>query len=430
MLSKSWAALAIGLALPFLHGCGNDDANKGQVRIVNATTEYATVDLYSLDSNSNDDLLVSGTAAGTVSSYNGVDKGGRTFDVKNGGNAAVAKSVTGTVSKDDHYAVVASLTGNALQLTFVSEDEDAPSGNNAKLRVFNAASSEAASVDVYLTTHACSALDVTDSPVAAAVTGLQTAFTQVSPAAWNLCVTTAGDQTALLLDTTLTLAKQEIATLILTHTTGGVLLNSAVLDQQGAYTAHANTIARIRAVADATGGSLVSATVNSVSLVADAPSPSVGNYVTVPAGTLATSLVIDGTTVTAPTLGSAVAGNDYTLLVSGSVSAPTAVLITDNNTPSTSTSLPVKARVINALNGSTGTISATVDSKAVGSATFNAASSYITLATTTGTSTVRATTGGTTPTPLTNQSFASGGVFTIFVYGDASAPVLAPTQDR
>jgi hypothetical protein len=431
MFSKTWAALAMALTLPFLHGCGNDDANKGQVRIVNATTEYSSLDLYWVDSDSNNVAIASGTVAGAVSGYDGVDRGTHTFNIKSNGGAGIAATTSGTLSKEKHYSVVAYLTGNALKAQFLTDEEDTPNGSNAKLRVFNAASSEASSVDVYLTTADCSTLGVTDSAVASAVTGLQDSFTLVSPAAWNLCVTTAGDKTSLLLSTALTLTKGEIATLILTHTSGGVLLNSAVLDQQGAYTAHANTIARIRAVANAASAKLVSATVNNVSLVADAPSPSVGSYVTVPAGTLTTTLVIDGTTITGTTLGTAVAGNDYTLLVSGTAGSPTPVLITDDNTPSTSTSLPVKARVINGLNGTSGSLSVTVDSKAVGTAAFNSASTpYVTLAATTGTSTVRATTSGTSPAALINQTFASGSVYTIFVFGDASAPTLQPNQDR
>ena len=70
MRLKTWAAsLAVALTLPFLHGCGDDNANDGSVRIVNATTDYSSIDLYTQDSDGNDNLVVSGTAAGTVSGY-------------------------------------------------------------------------------------------------------------------------------------------------------------------------------------------------------------------------------------------------------------------------------------------------------------------------------------------------------------------------
>ena len=85
MRLKTWAAsLAVALTLPFLHGCGNDDANDGQVRIVNATTDYSSIDLYTQDSDGNDTLVVSGTAAGTASGYDDVKRGATTFEIKSG----------------------------------------------------------------------------------------------------------------------------------------------------------------------------------------------------------------------------------------------------------------------------------------------------------------------------------------------------------
>ena len=76
MRLKTWAAfLAVALTLPFLHGCGNDDAQKGEVRVVNATIEYPSLDLYTQDSSGNDDLVVSGTAAGAASGYTAIDRG-------------------------------------------------------------------------------------------------------------------------------------------------------------------------------------------------------------------------------------------------------------------------------------------------------------------------------------------------------------------
>jgi hypothetical protein len=435
MFSKTLAALAVALTLPFLHGCGNDDANKGEVRIINATTEYTTLDLYTLGSDGSDDLVVSGTAAGAASAYTGVDKGAYTFDIKSGTGAGNATSTTGTVSKTDHYSIVTSLTGGKAQATFLSDEETNPASGNAKLRIFNAASGEVPSVDVYLSTNACNALTVTDTAFAAAVTALQTSYGQVTASAsgtsWNVCVFAAGDTSTLLLDIpALTLKNQEIATLILTHTAGGVLLNAAVLDQQGAYTAYANTIARVRVVADAANTAPVTVTINGVTLTSAAPSPSVGDYTTVAVGALAPTITIGSGTASGFTLPAAVAGNDYTLLVSGTAGAPAATLISDTNTPSTSTTLTVRTRVINGLNGTNGSVSATVDGKLIGTAAFAAASNYTNILPSTGTSTVHATTTGTNPADLLNQTFSAGNVYTIFVYGDASAPTLTQILDR
>ncbi len=435
MRLKTWAAIGAALILPFLHGCGNDDAQKGFVRIVNATTEYASLDLYTLNSDGGNDLVVSGTAANAASAYEGIDKGSYTFNVKSSTSAGAATPVTGTVSKEDHFTIVTYLTGSATKTQFLTDEETNPASGNAKLRVLNAATSEAASVDVYLTNSDCTDLAVTDTAFASAVTGLQTTYTQVTAVAagtpWNICVFATGDTSTLLLDIpALKLKDQEIATLILTHTTGGVLLNAAVLDQQGAFTPYANTIARVRVVADAANSALVSVSVNGDVLADEAPSPSVGDYKTVLAGSLSPTITIGGASATGFTLPSVAAGTDYTLLVTGTAGAPGAFLITDTNTPSTSATNTVRARVINGLNGSNGTVSATIDGKSIGSAAFGAASTYTNILPSSGTSTVRGTTTGANPADLTLKTFSAGNVDTIFIYGDATAPKMDQVVDR
>ena len=434
MRLKTWAAsLAVALTLPFLHGCGNDDAQKGEVRVVNATIEYPSLDLYTQNGNGSDDLVLSGTAAGAASGYAGVDKGSYEFVIKSTGAAANAATVSGSVTKTDHFSIVTYLTGGKASATFLTDNEDSPASGNAKLRVFNAATGEAPSVDVYLSKNACSALTVTDTAFASAVTTLQTSYSQVtatgSGSTWNVCVFAAGDTSTLLLDIpALTLKNQEIATLILTHTSGGVLLNGAVLDQQGAMTPYTSQISRIRVAADATSSQQVSVTLGSVDLTSLATSPSVNDYVTVAPGSLSGTVTVNGTATPVASLAVS-AGTDYTLLVTGDASAPVVTLIADNNTPSTSTTATVKARVINGVNGLSGSLSATIDNKSLGNATLGTASSYVQIPATTGTSTVQASI-VTNPTSLVNQSFTASGVYTVFIWGDSSAPKLAITQDR
>ncbi len=437
MRLKTWAALAAALMLPLLNGCGDENAQKGDVRIINATFEYATLDLYTQASDGSNDLVVSGTAAGAASPYAEIDKGTYTFNIKSGTGAGNAASTTGTISKTDHYSIVTYLTGGVAKAQFLSDEETHPASGNAKLRIFNAASSDVPSVDVYLTTNACTALTVTDTAFAAAVTTLQSTYSQVTATAagtpWNVCVFAAGDRSTLLLDIpTLKLKDQEIATLILTHTLGGVLLSGAVLDQQGAITPYVSAISRVRVAADADSSTtgLVTVTLNNAAVATLAPSPSVNSYSTLPSGALTASVTIDGVTTNGFTLPAAVAGNDYTLLVTGPSNGPTLTLITDDNTPSTITAQPVKARIINGVNGATATVSATIDNRTVGSAAFKIASTYVTIPATTGTSTVLPSI-TTLPATLVNQSFTSGGVYTVFIWGNAGGPPkLAVTQDR
>jgi hypothetical protein len=436
MRLKTWAALAAALCLPLLSGCGDDNAQQGFVRMVNATYEYDSLDLYTVNSDGGTSGVVSGTTANAASGYTGIDKGTYTFEAKGSTSAGSLPTASGTVTKGDHFSVVTYLTGSTTKTEFLSDDEDNPASGNAKLRVFNAATSEAASVDVYLTSSDCTALAVTDSALATAVTGLQTAYTPVTAASagtpWNVCVFATGDTSTLLLDIPgLVLKNQEIATLILTHTPGGVLLNASVLDQQGAFTPHANTIARVRVVADAAGAKPVTVTINGTDYATDAPSPSVGGYMTVAVGALTPTIAIDDVAVSSfQSLPAVTAGNDYTLMVTGTNSAPGVYLLTDTNTPSTSTTNTVKVRVINGLNGTTGSVSATVDGKSVGSANFGLASPYTPILPSSGTSTVRGITTGTAPPDLTLRTFSAGNVDTIFIYGDASAPKMDQVVDR
>ena len=444
MLSKKWAALAVALALlPLLDACGIDDVNDGHVRIVNATTDYASIDLYTQDSDSNDTLVASGTAAGAVSAYNDVKRGSTTFEIKSGTSAGNASSATGTVTTDDHFALVSYITGNTLDTVFLSEEENNPSSGNAKLRILNGASTEAGSVDVYLSQNACNALSTTDTAFASAVAGptagaaFTATYSQVTAASagtsWNLCVTSGGDKSTVLLDIpTFTLKNQEIATLILTRTAGGVLLNAAQLDQQGALTPFTNAIARVRVVADAASGATVSATVNGVSLAGDAGSPSINSYIVVPSGAVTGTYAINDISISGVTLADLAAGSDYTLFIGGQSGSPTVTLIKDTNTPSTSTSLPVEARVLNGINSTNGgTVTVNAGGKQVGSnVAFGAASTYTPITAATGTATVNVSIGGTAQPALINQTFASGGVYTIVVYGDSTAPQIVINQDN
>ena len=442
MLLKQWAALAVALTLlPLLDACGVDDVNDGQVRIVNATTDYASIDLYTQDSNSNDTLVVSGTAAGTVSGYNKVDKGSTTFEVKSGTSAGNASSATGTITTGDDFTLVSYITGNTLDTVFLSDEENNPSSGNAKLRILNGASTEAGNVDVYLSQNACNALSTTDTAFASAVAGptagaaFTTAYSQVTAASagtsWNLCVTPSGDKSTVLLDIpTFTLKNQEIATLILTRTAGGVLLNASLLDQQGALTSFANSIARVRVVADAASSATVSATVNGISLSGDAVSPSINDYIAVPSGPVTGTYAINDTTISGITLPNLAAGSDYTLFIGGTISAPTITLIQDDNTPSTSTSLPVEARVLSGVNGAT-TVTVNAGGKQIGSnVAFGSASAYTAITAFTGTASLNVTIGGVPQTALTDQTFTSGDVYTILVYGDSTAPQIVINQDN
>src|ERR1700747_281123 len=137
MRLKTWAALvAAALTLPLLGGCGNDDANDGYVRKNNATAEYSSLDLYTVDSDGSTSAVISGTAAGSASAYSGIKKGSYSFEGKSSTSAGTPTPVSGTVTKSDHFALITYLTGTTTKTQFLSEEEDHPASGNAKLRIF------------------------------------------------------------------------------------------------------------------------------------------------------------------------------------------------------------------------------------------------------------------------------------------------------
>src|SRR5205809_199527 len=103
MRLKTWAAFAAAaLTLPLLSGCGNDDANDGYVRNINATTEYTSLDLYTVDSDGSTNAVISGTGANTASAYDGIKKGSYSFEAKSSTSAGTPTPVSGTITKADH----------------------------------------------------------------------------------------------------------------------------------------------------------------------------------------------------------------------------------------------------------------------------------------------------------------------------------------
>ena len=430
MISKTRAALAVALTLPLLNACGLDDANQGKVRILNATTEYATMDLYDVDSKNDSNLLLSGTPSNTASGYANLEQGSYTFNLVGAGGSSTAGSATGSVNSGDHYLVIASLTGGALQTQFLSEEETAPTSGNAKLRLYNAGASEAGAVDVYVTSHDCNALQDTDTALATAVSGLQTTFNQIlaqsSGTTWNICVTANGDKTSLRLAANqVKFTDQQITTLVMTHTSGGTLLNGMLVDQQGGLQVFANTLARVRVVADAASAATVAASSAGIAFPT-AVSPAVGAYQAVPSGAVATALAIGGVALADPGL-NFTAGADYTLFVAGTAAAPTVTLFTDSNNASISTSLPVKMRLVNGVNGLDSPASLTSDGTVVAdSVAFGAASAYTNVASSDNAADLETFSGSLSLWSATSQTLTSGSVYTVFLLGDYTPAAVPP----
>ncbi|HZV93052.1 MAG TPA: DUF4397 domain-containing protein [Caldimonas sp.] len=429
-LKAAGAALLVAAAVAACGG-GSLSVTQGHVRLVNATHGIGALDLYQGSS-----LISSNIAAGTAGAYADLDPGSYTFNLNLAGTSATAATIAGTVQKKDDYTLVAYTTGGTLTGTYIAENEGSPSSKSAKLRLFNADATDVPSVDAYLLTTDCS--DLASSPAApiiTAVTGLQPSYTQVNAAsggtAYHLCVTTAGDKSDLRLDIpSLTLSDGQIVTVILTASSGGVLLDGLVLNQGGTLVAATSASTRIRLAVGTTDGSLVTASVNGVSLGTQLPAPAVGSYVLVPSGPITLVATIGGVAVPDPGL-TATPGADMTLLIAGTASTPP-VLITDNNSVSTSTANPVKLRLVNGMN-TTGPATLTDNFINVGvPAAFGASSGYGQVQASTALAQLQATIGAMQLCQSANVTLTAGDVYTVFLLGNVpSSPTACTiTEDR
>ena len=353
-------SLAALVALPLLlDGCGssNSGSGSGNVRLVNATTDYPSLDLTGSSGNG----VSTGAKSFDKGSYGGVDAGTQTLTLKDTNTGStVTPPVAYPIGKDTTYSIVAYLSPEgALTGALLSESEAAPTSGTAKLRIYNtiynrSVPNDTDKLDAYVATTDCA------DPAAIKVAGgtpPQSGFVEIRAAAagtpYHVCITGANDSSDLRLDLpAVTLKDQQVTTLVLTPSSGGVLVNGVQIDQQGLVAARQNTSARVRLVADAANGGTVSATIGGQP-AALLPSPKVGGYALVPVGTartIATSVSINGGTAVAGSV-TAAPGADLTLLVTGTADAPLVTPIPDNNRPSTVAASPVKVRVVNGING-------------------------------------------------------------------------------
>lgn len=420
-----WLAAAVAL-VPLLQACGggSDSDGDGAVRLVNASSAYGALDLYSSDT-----LLSSAVASEGAGSYVTLASGTYTLKVKRNGSSTTVNSTDRSVAVSTSHTLLAYSTADTLKSVFLTDNETAPTSGAAKLRVFNA-SIEAGALDVYVTASSATLAD--SSPTVSALgTERFSSYNEISAGSYRVRVTGSGDKTDLRLDIDgISLADQRIGTLVLTTTPGGVLVNSLFIDQKSTVTGVANPSARIRLVAGAGGNGTVAATINGTSLSSGLRSPTVGAYALVPAGSLSGSVTLEGTALTLPTATLA-AGSDSTLLVTSAGGAGTATLIADDNKPAI-TSTNAKLRLVHGVGALGSSITLTADYSAV--ATDTPVNSTSTPAAISAGTDMRLE--ATTPTATSSLfldsavTLVAGKVYTLFMLGDANAPAGVLRRDR
>ncbi|MEO8524644.1 MAG: DUF4397 domain-containing protein [Caldimonas sp.] len=406
-------------------GGGGDSAN---VRLVNATLTHTSLSLLA-----NATSVIATDAVDTVSSYVGVPTGSPALQVNDSTSGAVLATTAPTVAGGQHFALVAYESGGIVRTAVIAEDTVAPTTGTAALRIFDAAS-DAGAIDVYVTDPA---VDITtlSSPTFsfASSTSVQaSAFLSFGPGTYRIRVTGAGNPSDLRLDIpSVALASQQIATAILTPTTGGTLANGSVLIQQGEYTASRNTTARVRLAAAVSGNAAVTASAGTTAIGTAVVAPAIGAYTNVPAGS-AINVSVNGASIGAPAAALA-AGSDTTLLVYGDPGSATASLIADDNhLPALTTNF--KLRLLNGVTGAAIPLTLDVNFAVVASnvAPGSASTYAVVSAGTAGSLTHIDVTSPASLTPIYTADVPVPGnaVFTLFMLGDAASPIHLLRKDR
>jgi hypothetical protein len=420
------------LAGVFLNGCSKSDGN-AEIRVLNTSIDYSSLDLY-LDNGTTNTREITAAASGALTDYLGVGAASYTVEFTSNNVQSSLKSVDENLAKNTHRTYVAYGNSGKFGTLEILEDQDAPSASYTKVELLDAAL-DAGSVDVYLTDPSVALSN--SSPTFAGVAGgtiASAGFVTINSGTYRIRVTAAGSQTDVRLDsvTGITFTSQEILSIIVTGSGGGVLVNATVLPQQGTQTVVNNPYARVRAAAGIPSGSNLTATLGGTNLLGAAAANTVSQYTLVTAGTQTLNLTFSGAALPASSQ-ALTAGDDYTVLVLNGtgVSGTTTTLITDDNRlPSTSSYAKIK--LVNAMSALGDPVSLNVNYTPVASAIALGSASPSTEVTAGTNSEIDTVDANTSTTLFTNTTATlnGSGVYDLFMFGSSAAPVGALRINR
>jgi len=412
-----WAGVAaLGMALA---GCGGggDSSSSASLRVANATLTHPSLDLYL-----NGGASVAATVTDTVSEYASPSSGSITVQLNDTGSGTSLINSIRTLSGGQHYTLVAYESGGSVKTVVLSEDTAAPA-SGATLRIVDAAI-ESGKIDVYITTNACTNLSALSPALSF---GTLTAPTPLSvnqgAGTYNVCVTGSGNKADLRLSmSSITLTSQEVATVVLTPaSSGGLLVNGALVVQQSTYTAARNTNVRVRLAAAVTAGATVVAASDGTTIDTGVAPMFAFGYTLLPASSALTVKVNSGPSI-APSQ-SLVAGSDVTLLAYEGATGTVATLLTDDNRLPDSTT--AKLRLINGTDNGTGLVTLTANNSAVGvNVAAGAASDYTAVTTSSNTTFTLMLSSSTAGTFSTSTTLNPNTVYNILAVGSFPSPQL------
>lgn len=412
------AAAALGAAL-VLAGCGGGaDRTKAQVRLVNASSGYGSLEL-----RVDDEVRQAGVTYGNNAAYAEAKPGKPTAIFATGGASALL-SFTPSTDERKYYTVLAYGAAGALKQVVLDENRNEPDTNRALLRLVNGAT-DIGAVDVYVTGTGESLATAVPLRSGVAVDAVGD-FDTINSGTWQLRVTAAGSKDDLLVDIpSVTFGSKQVTTLVVTPAPGGIVGRALLLTQKGSIADYPATLARVRV---ASGLTLTSARLGDTDLLAAGNLPSVSDYKVMSAGNQ--TLVATINNVAQPSSVMALkAGVDYTLLIHGTTAAPQYNWIEDDNSKPTEAA-KAKVRLVNGVSGASGDLSMTVDAlQLAAGVAAGGHSAYSQKAASTAARIAVAAPGATLYSAV-DQTFAAASTYTVFVLGPASGVTGVLVKDR
>ena len=228
-------AAALLLAMFALNGCGGSGGT-ANIRVLNVSVDYSTVDLY-LDNGSTNTATLTGITYGALTDYKGVGAGAYTVEFTNNGVQSSLKSLNENLAARTSKTYVTYGNTGSFGFLEILENQDAPDSGYTMVQIIDAAP-DAGLIDVYLTDPAATLAD--SSPTFSSVSGgvAGSGFLTITQGTYRIRVTGAGNQADIRLDSVsgLSFANKGIQSIVIGGTRGGVLVNATVIPQQGSAT--------------------------------------------------------------------------------------------------------------------------------------------------------------------------------------------------
>src|ERR1700738_3528383 len=232
----------LAAAVVSLSGCGNGSSGTANIRLLNVSTGYASLDLYASNNGNttpNYTAQLQGVAYETLGNYVAIGSGTYSLEFrKNGTSSALATDGSENLTDSSHTTYVGYGSSGNFATVKIGEDQSSANSGYAKVTVINA--SEAGNVDVYLTDSTTELVNA--SPLVSNIATGATSTITLTSGNYRLRVIGTGDTTDLRADVAqVTFDSTTVNSLLLTSTTGGMLVTVSPPRHHGSLSQHDTT---------------------------------------------------------------------------------------------------------------------------------------------------------------------------------------------